>query len=140
MKRIKIYTFAILLILSVCAVTACRNSGSGNNPSASSSSGVSESTGSSSGQGSSTESSRGGSVTGSDDPDEIEGLGGTGMTDGSDSTGSGVDTDNLTDSSKSESKSSTGVIGGLMDDVEKDVDELMDGTGAESHNADEAER
>lgn len=143
MKKFRIYALAILLSLSVCAVTACRNGSSGNNLSSSQSSGVSESTGGA-GQKNRTESAPGGSVTESGDSD-MDGLGGTGMTNGSDSTGSGVDPDNLTgkngsnsSSDSSLSESSTGVIDGLMDDVEDGVEDLIGDADGESHNADEA--
>ena len=87
MKKIRVYTFAILLALSVCAVTACQRGGSGNNQSA------------------------GQTRSSAEDRED-----------------------------RASARESTGVIGGLLDDVESGADELMDGSAGGSHNADEADK
>lgn len=114
MKKIKICTFAILFIMSMTVLAACGRKDSGTNQSTSPSS-------SSSGTGQGSESSAGGSGTNSG-TDSTNGNTGNA---GTQESGSG---NGASQGSGSEEESSTGVIGGMMDDVEEGMDDMLSGS------------
>lgn len=110
MKKIRICMFTILLTMSMLALTAC--SSDNNSGRSNNSSGTTQST----------------TATGSGSGETT-----TGTTNG---TGSSNGTNGRTNNNQEES--STGVIGGMMDDVERGVDDMIDGSDAS--NASEERR
>lgn len=113
MKKIKICTFAILLMMTMAVLTACSTKDSGTNETMNPS--TSQST-SGTNQGTMNES-------GSD----TAGNGSTGTKESSASKGSGQ-----TNRDGADEESSTGVIGGMIDDVEDGVDDMLNGSDSSS--------
>lgn len=112
MKKMNICTFAILLIMTMAVLTACGRKDSGTNQTTNPSS--SQST-SGANQGSMNES---GTTNGGTD------NGNRGNSQMQESTSAG----SSSQGGKADEESSTGVIGGMVDDLEDGVDDILNGT------------
>lgn len=122
MKRIKICTFAILLILSMTVPAACSRKDSGTNQ-GTSPSGTQSTSGTN--QGGSNESGAGNSGTDSATDNTRGNTGNSGSQESSSGSNSAGGNRNGADQ-----ESSTGVIGGMIDDVEEGVDDMFNGKDA----------